>query len=223
MSPQKEFGMSESQNTELPVLDVPQVPETPGIGKQPESFIQTLPPIETLDDSVPLSPKTGQPKRHPLKGIAKIFFYGSVGISAWVLCKTWWDAIHMATFPHAAHVIELFGPPRAGSWQSVLAAILMMGIGCVMVAVPWIVAFNSWNGHSWTRIGGLVAIATGALAWFMIPIGWLCVPLSFLGAVFLWLPWTGRYFKNWRRFRTVIKPLPPDRDPVVYGPLPRYQ
>lgn len=194
---------------------------TAGLGRRPAEPITTLPPIDELAPRIPISPNTGQPPRHPVMVLANVFLYGAAGASAASLAKAWWDAIHMPTFPTAAHLIELINP-RPGSPASIIAVVLMTAIGVIMVATPAITAFNSWNGHWWSRIAALISIAVAGLAWFMNPIGYLALPLSTLGAILLWLPPVGRYFEQWRLFRTPERPPAPPITDVRYGSLARF-
>lgn len=187
---------------------------------QPQE-IATLPPLDELEAGIPISQNTGQPRRAKVMVAANVLFYLASVVSAAALAWSWWTAIHMATFAHSSKLVELW-QPRPGGWRSVVAVTLMCVIGAVMTAAPAVAALNSWNGHRWSRIAGLVAVLLGCLGYLLNPIAWAPPVLSLVGTVLLWTAPVTRYFGHWDRFRGGDPvPLAPD-EPVVYGPLPRY-
>lgn len=205
-----------SQEDSMP----PATPGTDGLGRAPKIPIETLPPIEQIIEGVPVSPATGQPRRHPVMLLANVFLYAAAGVSTGALAMFWWRAIHMQTFPASAHLIEMINP-RPGSTASVLAVIGVMIMGTITVAAPSIAAFNSWNGHRWSRVAAIVATVLGCLAYFLHPWAWFAVPLAAVGAVILWTPPVSRYFEHWRAWR---QPERPERGPLArvrYGPALR--
>ena len=213
-----------------------------GLGNEPDTRIAVLPPVDQLDIGPRLSPRTGEPLRPVLLGVSLGFFCAAALVSAVTLAFTWWHAIHMATFDHAARIIEWLDPRPgveryAGTWQSVLAAILVVAIGVIMVAGPWLQAFSAAQGRRWTRIFGLVCVPIGALAWMMTTghptfthwglwltwFPWLAVPLSLVGAVLLWLPPLQRFFADFEFVRRPDFGAPPRTSGIKYGPLDRYR
>lgn len=193
-----------------------------GLGRPPASPIVTLPPEEVEETGIPISPSTGQPHRHPVMILADVFLYGASAVSAVALGFFWWRAIHMASFANSAHLIEMINP-RPGSAASVFSVVGVMIMAVITVAAPAIAAFNAWNGHRWSRVAAIVATVLGCLAFFLHPLAWWAVPLAAVGAVILWLPPVGRYFANWRAFRTVERPVHSLYTDVTYGPLPRFR
>lgn len=206
--------MSQTDST-LPVVD-----GTEGLGTPLPTPIETLPPIEQIVSGVPVSPATGQPRRHPVMIVANVFLYAAAAIQTVALGMFWWRAIHMETFPTSAHLIEMVDP-RPGSAASVFAVIGVMVMGVVTVAASSISAFNSWNGHRWSRVGAIVATVLACLAYFLHPWAWYAVPFAAIGAIILWLPPVTRYFENWRLWRNPDKPAPEHDGPVLYGPMLR--
>jgi|GEM_PF-1758964 len=213
-----------------------------GLGTQPEGHIAVLPPIDQLDLGPRLSPRTGEPERPALLTASLALFYAAAAVAAVTLAFAWWHAIHMGTFPHAARVIEWLAPrddhaQYAGTWRSVLAAVLMMITGVITVAAPWLQAFNAFQGRRWTRIFGLVCVPISALAlllttghptfthlgqwltWFP----WLAVPLCLVGAGLLWLPSLQRFFADFEYVRRPDLGTPPPTSGIQYGPLDRYR
>lgn len=196
-------------------------PTVDGLGTPPARPILTLPPLDELGPRIRISPNTGQPRRHPVMVAANVFLYGAAAVNAASLITAWWRAIHIEHFPTATRLIELINP-RPGSLASIITVVGMVAIGLVMVTVPALAAFNSWNGHRWSRIAALLSIAVGALAWFMNDLAWWSIPPAAIGALLLWLPPVGQYFTQWELFRGPESPPAPTQTAVVYGPLPRY-
>lgn len=185
--------------------------------------IATLPPIEELRNDVPLSPRTGEPKRPVPVAIAAVLLYLAATALAVVYGFRWWEAAHPETYPTSARLIE-WVDPDPGKWLSLLlegifAAALVLAAGACAV-----VGFQAWNGWRWSRWAGLVALVlTGAFVaiidnWALIGLG-----LAAVGTALLFLPQVGTYFRRWDQVRAE-KPTPyrrPDR--IQYGRLPRFR
>jgi len=183
--------------------------------------IETLPPLNPAHETN-LSPRTAEPRRVPLLVVGVTLLDLAAAASAVALAKAWWDAIHMSSFAHAVHLFELTHP-RAGSWQSIVLAIVMCAIGAAMVTAPAVAAYNAWWGRRWSRVAGLLALAVSGLCRLMNPLAWIALPLTALGASALWLRPATRSFAAWERFRELPPPARPSDTPVIYGRLQRYR
>lgn len=183
--------------------------------------IRTLPPLAELEQQrVPISPATGQPRRAVAMVVADVFLYGASVVSAAALCWSWWRAIHVHSFAHSSQLVQWW-QPRPGGWRSIVAVVVIALAGAAMATAPAVAAFNAWNGHRWSRVAALVAVAVGCLAALLGGWAWAAPVLSLVGAVVLHLPPVTRYFEHWRRFRAgTPQPLAPER-PVTYGPARR--
>ncbi|MGJ6980326.1 hypothetical protein ACSDQ9_07315 [Aestuariimicrobium soli] len=196
---------------------LPSTPHQPAGPKQ----IETLPPLDELQPAIPVSEATGQPRRAPMMLVAIGFLYASSVASAAALVKVWWDMIHLHSFPTSIRMVE-WAKPDSWSLTAVLLAVAAAGAGAVMVAAPAIAAFNAWNGHKWSRIAALVAVALSCLAILLNDWAYVAIPLAAVGAGWLWLPAVTRYFALWQAFRATPDVYPRDLRNVHYGPEPRY-
>ena len=192
-----------------------------GLGVPPSEPIVTLPPIDDSFRGVRVSARTGQPRRHPLMITANVFLYAgaATGLVSYAVC--WWQAIHVHSWPTASRLILLMNP-SPGSLKSIIAAVLMTLAALIVVAAPSIAAFQSWNGHRWSRSVAVGAFVLSFLGLLLNQIAWAAPPLVAIGTILLWLPPVGRYFDNWQLFRTPDPQLRELAADVSYGPLPRY-
>lgn len=192
-----------------------------GIGRPLETPIATLPPVAMDSEKVPVSAATGQPRRNPVMIFANVFLYAGAAVSAVSLGIFWWLAIHMETFIQSAQLITRLDP-RPGSKESIFAVIAVMAMNTAVIAVLCIAAFQSWNGHRWSRIAAIFAMLLSCTAYFLHPLAWYVVPFAVVGAVILWLPPVKRYFDNWDAFRELPVKKGPREEQIHYGPLARF-
>ncbi|MDU1588913.1 MAG: hypothetical protein E6873_06970, partial [Cutibacterium avidum] len=108
--------------------------------------IGTLPPPEDLETQAKTSATLGH--------IAAGLYYVAAVAAAVALLVAWWQSIHMRTFIQATHLMS-WTHPRPGSLASVLLATAMMCIAGGMVAMPGILAVNTWLGRPWVRWGAI--------------------------------------------------------------------
>jgi len=206
------------------------------LGAPPATPIVALPPIEQLQPTVRLDPVTGEPRR---TAVIRVVFWLLLLASlaeAGTIALTWWRAIHMDSFGHAARLIG-WAHPNPGSVPSLLIAAATMLTGVVLVAAPVLAGYLAWVGRPaarWWAIGALVLTGatylitapTVAGATWLAPIwgnvGWLAVPLTLAGALLLWLPVATMFFADWTTFRTPVTPVSPAGD-VVYGRLEQFR
>lgn len=184
--------------------------------------IATLPPLDVIESTIPLSEATGQPRRHPVMVVGACFLYAAAVAALVSAGVAWWQSMDMSLFPTATKLIELTAP-RPGGWRSILWVVVLGLLAVLLVATPAISGFNAWNGHRWSRIAALASVPVAALGWFLNPVAWAGVPLAAIGAGILWTRPVDRYFSHWAEFRAGEVTTPPPPPHVVYGPLPRYR
>ena len=117
--------------------------------------IATLPPPEAPEAQATSSAKVGR--------IAAGFYLAAAVTAAVALLIAWWESIHMRTFIQATNLMT-WTHPRPGSLASVLLATAMMSIAAAMVAMPGILAVNTWLGRRWVRWGAIGGVAVGCAA-----------------------------------------------------------
>jgi hypothetical protein len=138
----------------------------------------------------------------------------TIGAFAW----WWWQAASVTGLNDSARLLGWVQPDPV----SVSAVVLVMVIGLIallMVAAAGVVAYNTWSGQSWIRVGALVCLAVGGLSgllnwWFMAAL----VPLA-LAAGLLWLPAVGRFLRAMDQSRAIELVRVPTSD-ILYGPQP---
>lgn len=185
--------------------------------------IATLPPIEELRDDVPLSRRTGEPRRPVVLGVAAGLLYLAVVGAGVTYALHWWLAADPERYHRSAHLVEWL-TPKAGTWQSLLIEGGLAAAVLVAAGAAGVVGFQAWNGWRWARWAGLIAVALmGGFAalthwWAYLPLG-----LTAVGAALLFLPPVSRYFREWAKVRSE-RPVPyrrPER--IFYGRLPRFR
>ncbi len=228
---QPQFPPGAAQPAPMQAASVPQPhapgPQPPGRGAQPvpagPKVIATLPPLEELNDEVPLSPRTGQPRRPAILLGAAVLSYLAASALALSYAIHWWDAVHPDTYPTSARLIE-WVDPDPGKWLSltlevILAAAIVLAAGATAVA-----GFQAWNGWRWARWAGPVAVAlAGAFAlvvnnWALIGVG-----LAAVSAALVFLPPVNRYLGQWDRVRGVQPERYRRPAWIFYGRLPRFR
>ena len=200
-----------------------------GLGTPPADPIVALPPIEKLQPSLRVDPATDEPFRAPLVAVAFACLLLATLAEAGSLALTWWRAIHMDTFDNAARLIA-WVHPAAGSFASILVAVVTMLTGLALIAAPVLAGYLGWTGRAAARWWALGAFILTAATLLVTPpfalnwpnIGWLAVPLTLAGAIVLWLPASRRNFADWTAFR---QPGPPPSPPkaIVYGRLEQFR
>ena len=172
--------------------------------------IATLPPPEDPQVHVASSARVGR---------SAAGLYLAAAISATVaLLVAWWQSIHMSTFIQATHLLT-WTHPRPGSLASVLLATAMMCIAGAMVAMPGILAVNTWLGRPWVRWGAIIGVAVGCAAVTLNWVAWIGMPFLVAAGVIVWLP-------SVRRWMDSQRPKPPETRrldaPVIYGRVPQH-
>lgn len=185
--------------------------------------IATLPPLEELHDQVPLSERTGQPRRPIIAGVGAIASYFAALALTISYGIHWWDAAHPRTYPSSSRLVTWLDP-EPGKWLSltlegVLALALVIAAGSVAVA-----GFQAWNGWRWSRWAGLVAVGfTAGFAAVVNDWAYIGIGLAVVSAVLIFLPPMTKYFSQWDRVRneTIAPYRRPER--IYYGRLPRFR
>lgn len=172
--------------------------------------IGTLPPLPDEEESATHSPALAR---------AAAGCYLVAAIAAGIaLIVAWWQSIHMQTFVSATHLMT-WTHPRPGSLASVLLAVAMMCIAAAMVAMPGILAVNTWLGRRWVRWGAIAGVVVGCAAVTLNAVAWTPMPFLVAGGVMVWMP----RVRRWMDAR-VAKPTPSTSgaEPVRYGRVPQH-
>lgn len=178
--------------------------------------IGTLPPLEAIQAGLPVDPTTGEPRRPVLAAVAMVC-YGLAALSSAIgLALAWWGSIHVRTFGRATRLMA-WTDPRPGSLASVLLAAAMMAIGAAMVAMPAILAVNTWLGRRWVRWGAIGGLAAAALALMMNDVSWLALPFSLAAGVVVWTPPVRSWLQLWATVRSQPDVERFESRPVHYG------
>lgn len=220
--------MSEMDRPVEPVLEAAPAPELVGAAaapvqsQAPVQEIQTLPPLPEVDQSLPLSPATGQPRRHPVMLLGAGLLYASSVVTAAGLGLFWWLAINITHFHDSARLLT-WTKPTPGFMPSMIWVTVVALIGIAVTAAPAVAAFQAWNGWEWSRKAALVAVAVTLLSILLHPWAAAAIALAVLGTGVLWTPPVKRYFDQWARFRAADERHPQYFDTVRYGPLDRYR
>lgn len=191
-------------------------PSVPGV-------IATLPPQKpTGATGYPISSRTGEPQRPWPAGVASGLLYSGIGIVAAGLVKILWDSATITRFHDAARLLS-WTKPDPVSFAAIAWVLTLAITSIVVAAATGTIAYQSWNGFAWTRVGGLVAVAVSLLtillnAWAM----WAMVPIA-LGAGLLWLPQHRAFTAAFEALRAPVQTSASWPGKVTYGPLGRYR
>ncbi|MFT3888003.1 MAG: hypothetical protein QM713_07565 [Arachnia sp.] len=185
--------------------------------------IATLPPLEELQPGVERSPRTGEPRRPVVVGIAAALTYLAAAAVAVAYGAHWWDAAHPETYPSSARLIS-WVKPDPGKWLSLTLEGVLAAAAVLAAGAPAVSAFQAWNGWRWSRWAGLIGIAlTGGFLAITSTWALPALALAVVGAALLWLPPVARYLADWDRVRAE-RPVPYRRpDSIFYGRLPRFR
>ena len=208
------------------------VPAAEGLGTPPATPIVALPPIEQLHPGIPIDPNTGEPPHILTIGIAYALMLAAATAQAVGLGLAWWRAIHMETFSTSVRLIAWW-QPTPGSAASIFLAILMMLIGVTLVAAPALTGYLGWVGRPAAAKWALGALAVTVLTALVTPpnwdiiwgnIGWCAVPLTLIGALYLWTPGSHAAMQAWQAFRHPAPPVDTSpTGPIAYGRLEQFR
>ncbi|HMR12441.1 MAG TPA: hypothetical protein PKE42_01785 [Arachnia sp.] len=185
--------------------------------------IATLPPLEELQPGVARSPRTGEPRRPAVLGVAAVVLYLAAAAVAVAYGIHWWEAAHPETYPASARLVD-WVDPDPGKWLSLTLEGVLSAAAVIAAGAPAVAGFQAWNGWRWGRWAGLLAVAlTGGFAALTNGWGFVAVGLAVVGSALLWLPPVGRYLADWDRVRAG-RPIPYRRpESILYGRLPRFR
>lgn len=172
--------------------------------------IATFPPSENPQTQAASSARVGR--------IAAGLYLVAAITAAAALLITWWQSIHMRTFIQATNLMT-WAHPRPGSLASVLLATTMMCIAAAMVAMPGILAVNTWLGRRWVRWGAIGGIAVGCTAVTLNWVSWVGMPFLVTAGVMVWLPPVRRWMDS---LHPVLEQGPCSVGPVKYGRVPQH-
>lgn len=185
--------------------------------------IATLPPLEELQGGVPLSRRTGEPRRPVVLALASVLLYLAVASAVGAYAWHWWMAAHPASYANSAWLIA-WTDPAPGTWLSLTLEVALAAALALAAGAAGIAGFQAWNGWRWARWAGLVAAAL--MGGFMAITHWYAavpVGLTALGAGLLFLPPVTRYFRHWTQVRAT-RPAPYRRPGEIhYGRLARFR
>lgn len=185
--------------------------------------IATLPPIEELRDDVPLSPRTGEPRRPAVLVVASIVLYVAVAAVAWSYGWHWWRAAHPESYLASAHLTG-WVEPEPGKWFSLFLEFVYAGLAGLAGGAAGVVGFQAWNGRGWARVGALVAAGLAGLVALLINLyGLIALGLVLVGGALLFLPPVSGYFEQWRRVRSHEPERYSRPGTIYYGRLPRFR
>lgn len=172
--------------------------------------IATLPPPEVPEAQAASSAKVGR--------IAAGLYLAAAVSAAAALLIAWWQSIHMQTFIQATNLMT-WTHPRPGSLASVLLATAMMSIAAAMVAMPGILAVNTWLGRRWVRWGAIGGVAVGCAAVTLNWVSWIGMPFLIAAGVMVWLPPVRRWMDS---LRPVTHEAERPTFPMRYGRVPQH-
>jgi len=172
--------------------------------------IATLPPPEVPEAQAASSAKVGR--------IAAGLYLTAAVAAAAALLIAWWQSIHMQTFIQATNLMT-WTHPRPGSLASVLLATAMMSIAAAMVAMPGILAVNTWLGRRWVRWGAIGGVAVGCAAVTLNWVSWIGMPFLIAAGVMVWLPPVSRWMAS---LRPVTHEAERPTFPMRYGRVPQH-
>ena len=172
--------------------------------------IATLPPPEVPEAQAASSAKVGR--------IAAGLYLTAAVAAAAALLIAWWQSIHMQTFIQATNLMT-WTHPRPGSLASVLLATAMMSIAAAMVAMPGILAVNTWLGRRWVRWGAIGGVAVGCAAVTLNWVSWIGMPFLIAAGLMVWLPPVRRWMDS---LRPVTHEAERPTFPVRYGRVPQH-
>ena len=172
--------------------------------------IATLPPPEVPEAQAASSAKVGR--------IAAGLYLAAAVTAAAALLIAWWQSIHMQTFIQATNLMT-WTHSRPGSLASVLLATAMMSIAAAMVAMPGILAVNTWLGRRWVRWGAIGGVAVGCAAVTLNWVSWIGMPFLIAAGVMVWLPPVRRWMDS---LRPVTHEAERPTFPMRYGRVPQH-
>lgn len=185
--------------------------------------IATLPPIEELHDGVPLSPRTGEPRRPAVLLVAAVILYLVVPAVAFAYGWHWYRAAFQEHYPISSHIVQWLDP-EPGKWLSLTLEFVHAGVAGLAAAAAGVVGFHAWNGHRWTRWGVVIALAlNGLVATLTNLYGLIGVGLVVAGAALLFLPRISYYFREWDEVRAHEQERYRRPATIHYGRLPRFR
>lgn len=184
--------------------------------------ISVLQPYIPAVGAYPVSTRTGEPTRPVVLGVSVGLLLAGAVISSVGLVKVLWDAATVTGYHTAARVLE-WTKPNPVSFLTIVMVLTIGAIGALVATAAGAIAYNSWNGRRWTRIGGIVTFAISALTILLNPLAMVAMVPIATGAVLLWLPQIGRYFSAWGSIRTAPAVRRGWATSVRYGILPRYR
>jgi len=205
-----------------PAADPPGPGEWQGIGQAPAHRVETLPPLEEMHHGVPVSPRTGEPRRTGPLVALQCFLYAAATASGLGYALYWWRAMHVENFDRSAWIIGLLDP-RPGSAGSIVLVIVLALLVIVMIGAPSVAAYQAWTGERFAQKLALVALGVAFLGALLNPLACAAVPLAAAGAALSRTSGVTSYFDAWEALRAPVRETETTGRNVFYGRLPRFQ
>lgn len=185
--------------------------------------IATLPPLAELKLETPLSPRTGEPRRPVVLGIAAAVLYLTVVAVGFSYGWHWYRAAYSETYPISAHLTQWI-EPDPGKWLSLTLEFVYAGLALLAAGAAGVTGFQAWNGRRWARLGALIALVLAALQTLLVnQYGYIALGIVAVGGALLFLRPVSRYLGEWDEVRS-RQPVRYRRPAsVYYGRLPRYR
>ncbi|RLP06236.1 hypothetical protein [Propionibacterium australiense] len=196
--------------------------EAQGIGRAPAHHVETLPPLEEMHRGVPVSPRTGEPRRTGALVALQCCLYAAAVASGLGYALYWWRAMHVENFDRSAWVVGLLDP-RPGSAGSIVLVIVLALLVVVMVGAPAVAAYQAWTGERFAQTLSLVALGVAFLGALFNPLACLAVPLAAVGVALSRSSGVTSYFDAWEALRAPVHEAEATGRRVFYGRLPRFQ
>ena len=185
--------------------------------------IETLPPLAHLGVEVPLSPRTGEPRRPAMITVAAVLCYVAIAAIAFSYGWHWYRAAFTTTYPVSAHLTQ-WVEPEPGKWVSLFLEFVYAGLAGLAGGAAGVVGFHAWKGRRWTKIGGFVAIGIiGITALLMNKFALIALGIVAVASALLWLPPVRRYFSQWAALDAEAPVRYRRPTQIHYGRLPRFQ
>jgi hypothetical protein len=184
--------------------------------------IDVLAPYRPAVGAYPVSGRTGEPVRPVVLPASCGLLVAGAVVSSVGLVKVLWDAATVTGYHTAARVLE-WTKPDPVSFLTIVMVLTIGAIGALVATSAGTIAYNAWNGHRWTRVGGIVAAVISALTILLNHMAMVAMIPIAIGAGLLWMPQVARYFAAWSTIRTAPAMRRGWAQNVRYGILPRYR
>ncbi len=113
-------------------------------------------------------------------------------------------------------------PTEFGSPWRILLVVAITVIGLLPSISAAISGFYAFAGYRWARIVAIISFVLSGASVLLNGWAYPATALTFIAAIFAWLPPMRRYFAAWRAIRHPEPNFAEAASTVYYGPLPKY-